>query len=83
VQRIIAQGEKLLPAGIIHVEGKFDAGAAVRISDANGRVIARGLTNYGSDSIDAIKGKKTAEISVVLGRKDFDEVVHRDNMAFF
>ena len=80
---LLNKGKSLLPAGIVRVEGKFDAGAAVRIVDGEGRTIARGLTNYSSESIAAIKGRKTREIASILGHKDFDEVVHRDNMVFF
>ncbi len=78
---LVNKGTSLLPAGIVRVEGVFEAGAAVRVVDTGGRVIARGLTNYGSDAVDAIKGRQSAEIATVLGRKDFDEVIHRDNMA--
>jgi len=80
---LLHKGKSLLPAGILRVEGKFDAGAAVRIVDGDGKPIARGLVNYSSESIDRIKGRKTAEIAELLGHKDFDEVIHRDNMAFF
>lgn len=80
---LLRKGKSLLAAGIVQVDGKFAAGAAVRIVDSEGKMLARGLTNYGSDSIDAIKGKKSTEIAAILGQKDFDEVIHRDNMAFF
>lgn len=78
---LLNKGKSLLPAGIIRVEGKFSAGAAVRIVAGDGRVLARGLTNYDSEKINAIKGCKSSEITGILGRKDFDEVIHRDNMA--
>jgi len=80
---LLNKGKSLLPAGIVQVEGKFDAGAAVRIVDSEGRTIARGLANYSNEKINAIKGRKSTEIAAILGHKDFDEVIHRDNMAFF
>ncbi|MCK5861593.1 MAG: glutamate 5-kinase, partial [Candidatus Hydrogenedentes bacterium] len=80
---LLHKGKSLLPAGIVRVEGKFSAGAAVRIVTGEGCAIARGLTNYSSENIDAIKGRKSTEIAAILGGKDFDEVIHRDNMAFF
>jgi glutamate 5-kinase len=43
--------------------------------------VARGLVNYSSADIDRIKGCKSANIQAILGRKDFDEVVHRDNLV--
>jgi glutamate 5-kinase len=56
-------------------------GDSVRIADAQHRDIARGLVNYSSDEIERIKGCKSKDIETILGRKDFDEVVHRNNMA--
>lgn len=78
---LVNHGRSLLPAGIRCVEGKFNAGAAVRVVDGSGTTIARGLTNYGSDEILAIMGCKSHEIAGILGRKDFDEVIHRNNMV--
>jgi glutamate 5-kinase len=42
---------------------------------------ARGVTNYSSREIKAIKGLKTTEIERVLGYKVYDEVIHRDNLV--
>lgn len=78
---LINQGKSLLAAGITSVSGEFEMGAAVRITDQRGRVIASGLVNYSSDEIARIKGRKSGEIQAILGRKDFDEVVHRDNLV--
>jgi len=78
---ILRQGKSLLPAGITSVTGEFEMGAAVRIVDAHGAAIAAGLTNYSSEDIARIKGLKTAAIQATLGHKDFDEVIHRDNLV--
>ena len=59
----------------------FGVGAAVRIVGIDGKKIARGLVNYSSEDILRIKGRKSQEIQAILGRKDFDEVVHRDNLV--
>ena len=80
-EAILEKGKSLLPAGIIHVSGNFDAGDAVICMDKNGREIAKGLVNYTSREIDRIKGRKTGEIISILGFKDYDEVIHRDNMV--
>ena len=74
-------GKSLLPAGVTAVEGQFESGAAVRIMDSAGELIARGLVNYGSEEIRRIMHHKSAEIATILGHKDFDEVVHRDNLV--
>ena len=34
-----------------------------------------------AEVVNKIKGLKTAQISQVLGHKDYDEVIHRDNLA--
>ena len=46
-----------------------------------GKILAKGLTNYGTEEIGKIMGLKTSKIQQVLGYKDYDEVIHRDNMA--
>jgi glutamate 5-kinase len=75
------KGRSLLPAGIAAVSGQFDAGDAVQLAGADGVPFAQGLTNYARPQLDQIIGRKTTEIAAILGRKDFDEVIHRDNMV--
>ena len=49
--------------------------------DAAGSEIARGLTNYNSDDLSKIKGRKTEEIAVIPGSCPYEVVIHRDNLA--
>ncbi len=78
----LVKGKKsLLPGGVTKVRGRFNEGDVVDVLSHNGRVIARGLTNYSSGEIEKIKGRKTGEIEGVLGHKDYDEVIHRDNLV--
>jgi glutamate 5-kinase len=74
-------GKSLLPSGIIGVEGNFDIGDPVTCVDQDNVSLAKGLTNYGSQEILRIMGLKSSKIEQVLGYKDYDEVIHRDNMA--
>jgi glutamate 5-kinase len=74
-------GRSLLPIGVRDVHGHFPAGQVVEIRDINGALFACGITSYSSDDIRKIRGRKTAEIVGILGRKDYDEVIHRDNMV--
>jgi glutamate 5-kinase len=74
-------GKSLLAAGIVGCEGTFDVGDLVAVVDESGRQIACGLTNYTSDEIELIKGKRSSEIEKILGYKYFDEVIHRDNLV--
>jgi glutamate 5-kinase len=76
-------GKSLLPIGITRVEGQFNIGALVNVNDRHGAPVARGLVDYGSDNIRKIHGLKTSEIAGILGTKDFDAVIHRDNMVLF
>jgi glutamate 5-kinase len=78
---LVEQGKSLLPSGVIEVQGNFAVGAPVHCLDRNGAVIAAGLSNYAAIDIERIKGKKTAEIGEILGCKDSDEVIHRDNLV--
>lgn len=78
---LIAKGKSLLPSGITKCEGKFEAGDAVSVIDSSNHELARGLVNYSSEQINQIKGKKTSEIGAILGHKDYDEVIHRDNLV--
>lgn len=77
------QGKSLLPAGIVGINGRFSAGAAVRLIDTAGEVIGIGLSNYSANDLACIKGLKTCNIQQSLGYKGYDEVVHRDNMVIF
>lgn len=78
---LIKQGKSLLPSGIIGLSGDFDEGDLVKILNVERRELGRGLTNYGSEQLQKIIGKKCAEIETVLGFKTADEVVHRDNLV--
>ncbi|MBN1269691.1 MAG: glutamate 5-kinase [Kiritimatiellae bacterium] len=78
---IEGKGRSLLPIGIREVEGHFPAGTVVNIRTAGGVLFACGLVDYSGEQIRKIKGRKTTEIAEILGRKDYDEVIHRDNMV--
>ncbi|MCX5827545.1 MAG: glutamate 5-kinase [Deltaproteobacteria bacterium] len=78
---LIEEGKSLLPSGVIDVEGDFHVGDPVLCLDAGGKILAKGLTNYGAEEVRKIMGLKTSKIQQVLGYKDYDEVIHRDNMA--
>jgi len=55
----------------------------VHLVDPEGRPFAMGLTNYSARDINRIKGRQTQEIAQALGHKDYDEVIHRDNLVIF
>ena len=76
-----AGGCSILPAGIIGVEGDFEAGNTVSVVTQDGFELARGLCHYSSDELQKIKGCKTYHIEKILGHKNFDEVIHRDDLV--
>lgn len=78
---ICSKGKSLLPSGILQVTGEFEEGESVRCYNEKGQAVAVGLTNFSSESIEKIRGLHTNKIEKVLGYKDSDEVVHRDNLV--
>ena len=80
-EAIEKKGKSLLPIGIRDVEGHFPSGSVVNVRTAMGVLFACGVVDYSSDQIRRIKGLKTSDIAGALGSKDYDEVIHRDNMV--
>jgi glutamate 5-kinase len=74
--------KSLLPAGVLGVEGDFAVGDCVDIVAPDGRVIARGLTNYDSAEAARVKGLRSNQIVRELGEKG-EEIVNRDELVMF
>ena len=74
-------GRSLLAIGVRSVQGTFEKGEVVSLVDQRGEEFARGLTNYDSRTAALVAGKRTEEISALLGSVPYDEVIHRDNLA--
>jgi glutamate 5-kinase len=74
-------GRSLLAIGIVGVNGRFGVGDLVRCVLEDGEEIARGLSAYSSEELDAIKGQRTARIAEILGYSNGDEVIHRDDLV--
>ncbi len=75
------QGKSLLPVGVKKISGQFTRGEMIVCRDLAGNDIAHGLTNYGSDDARKIIGHPSSRIEELLGYKDYDELVHRDNLV--
>ena len=78
--RAVTDGKRsLLAAGVVGVDGDFEAGDVVELVGPDG-VVARGLTAYGAAEIPHIMGKSSHQLV-----DDFDQhpraVVHRDDLA--
>ena len=78
---LLEKGKSLLPSGVVDVEGDFGLGDPVSCVDSEGTAIAKGLVNFSSAEIRKIMGLKTAKIEQTLGHKDYEEVIHRDNLV--
>ena len=81
VAALCKRGRSLLAAGIVQVGGRFGIGDPVSCADPSGNEFARGLTAYGADEVERIKGRKAHEIDAVLGYSNGDEVIHRDDLV--
>lgn len=77
---LLTQGKSLLPIGINAIDGCFDRGALVFIRTLDGDEIGVGITQFSSNELNRIKGKRTAELADLIGPTSFNEAVHRDEM---
>ncbi len=77
----VLKHKSLLPSGIKEVEGSFQKGDVITVIDEEKNVLAVGIVNYSSDECQRILGKQSKEIEKILGYKDYDEVLHINNMS--
>jgi glutamate 5-kinase len=77
----LRRGSSLLAKGITAVEGVFSRGDPVAILDAEGRVLAHGLSEYDGAECAAIVGLHSSDQEQVLGYAPRSSVVHRDQMV--
>ncbi|MDO6591609.1 glutamate 5-kinase [Loktanella sp. D2R18] len=74
-------GKSLLPAGICGVAGQFGRGDVVAILDAQGTQLGQGLTRYTAAETRLIMGRRSDEMTAVLGYEGRAALVHRDDMV--
>jgi len=80
-QRLREGGASLLPVGVVDVVGEFERGDVIAVLDAQGREIARGLTNYAAAEARLIRRAPTTQIASILGFMEEPELIHRDNLV--
>ena len=61
--------------------GGFRRGDLVRVLDAEGGEVGKGLANYDAAEAKRILGRKSSAIAAVLGYMGEGELVHRDNLV--
>ena len=70
---LVRRGSSLLAVGVTAVEGSFEPGAAVEVTDGSGALIGKGLAGMSSRDLAAVLG----EHSSVAG----GEAIHRDDLV--
>lgn len=71
----------LLPIGITTIIHEFKKGDVVSILDEEDKEFARGISNYSSDDCKKIMGRHSDDILQILGYKNYDAVITRDNIT--
>ena len=79
--RALSGGASLLAAGLTTVSGQFVRGDILDISGPDGRVVARGLSEYTAADAAAIAGLGRDAQEAALGYAPRTAVVHRDHMV--
>ncbi len=83
VEALLERGRSLLPSGVIDAGGNFMFGDVVELQSIEGKSLGKGLANYNCNEVKLIAGKHTREIHSILGSKDYDEIIHRNNFLGF
>lgn len=66
-------GKSLLPSGIRHISGQFEAGAVVEVKSLDGRYIGKGICNYSAKELEIL----TASMGDRIIAKEV--AIHRNN----
>jgi glutamate 5-kinase len=74
---LVERNVSLLAAGVVAVEGRFDADDAVEIAGPDGTVFAKGLVRVGASTLASLAGRRTTELPEGIPH----EVVHRDDLV--
>lgn len=78
---LVEKEKSLLPIGVIDVIHEFKKGDVISIIDENDHEFARGMVNYDSDSCRKVIGCHSDDIIKVLGFKNYDAIITRDNIT--
>ena len=79
--KALAGGASLLAAGVRRVEGEFARGDVLDIAGPDGRVIARGLSEYPASDAAKIIGLGRDAQAAALGYAPRSALVHRDHLV--
>ena len=80
--KALQSGASLLPVGVTSVAGPFKRGAILGILNAEGDLIAKGITAYSAVDIARIAGQKTDQVEALLGGEARrPAIIHRDDLV--
>jgi glutamate 5-kinase len=77
VAAVVTRRRSLLAAGIAGVDGDFDAGDVVDLTDLAGKVVARGVVAFDAVELPAMIGRSSQHLAPEQRR----EVVHADDLV--
>ena len=78
-------GSSLLAVGIRGVQGPFATGDILDVKDASGMVVARGIAEADSDTLELAAGRREEDIESnrLLAQLAGKPAIHRDNLIVF
>ena len=77
----LKSGKSLLPSGVIKISGEYNYGDPIYVKDVEQNILAIGLSRYNANETRHILGKKSNEISDILGYSRGDVIIHRDDLV--
>ncbi|MGS2717991.1 glutamate 5-kinase [Eionea flava] len=81
VDVLLRSGKSLLAVGVVAISGRFSRGDMVICKSPDGQEVARGLVNYSYQESQKIIGRSSEDIERLLGYKNEEELIHRDNLV--
>ena len=78
---LLEKEASLLSIGVTDILGEFKKGEVVTILDENGKEFAKGMVNYDSNDCRKIIGIHSEKILEILGYKNYDAIITRDNIV--
>lgn len=78
---LVEKEKSLLPIGVVDVVHEFNKGDVISIVDENDNEFARGIVNYDSAACRKVIGSHSDDIIKILGFKNYDAIITRDNIT--
>lgn len=79
--RALKAGKSLLPAGVVAIEGVFQKGAVVIVTDMEGAEIGRGLMAISAAEATRVAGRRSDQVAALIGYEVRPELIHRNDLV--